>query len=130
MILADTSVWVEHLRGRASAAAGEFDERLAAEDVLVCGPVATELLTGASAQDRIRLWDTLTTLAWVDLERVDWFVAGETQAELRERGMTIPFGDVVIAAAALTRATLWTHDRHFEQIAEVMDDLELRLFDR
>jgi predicted nucleic acid-binding protein len=52
MILADTSVWIEYLRGTPTAAADELDERLAAHDVLMCGPVATELLTGVDAADR------------------------------------------------------------------------------
>ena len=59
MILADTSVWIDYLRGTTSAAANELDERLAAHEVLMCGPLATELLTGVGASERVRLWETL-----------------------------------------------------------------------
>jgi predicted nucleic acid-binding protein len=37
--------------------------------------------------------------------------------------------DVLIAAAAVRRATLWTRDRHFERIAEVLEHLDVRLID-
>ena len=44
MILADTSLWIDFLRGTPSAAADELDDRLAEHEVLMCGPVATEIL--------------------------------------------------------------------------------------
>jgi len=36
MILADTSVWVDYLRGDPSAAIAEFDRRLEEREVLMC----------------------------------------------------------------------------------------------
>lgn len=52
MILADTSVWIDDLRGTRSATTNAFDDRLGTRDVLVCGPVATELLTGCPPRER------------------------------------------------------------------------------
>ncbi|MEA2190330.1 MAG: hypothetical protein QOI73_451 [Solirubrobacteraceae bacterium] len=129
MILADTSVWIDFLRGTRSQAADELDRRLAEHSVLMCGPVATELLTGIEARERIRLWETLSAMAWADIARADWYMAGDLRAELRDRGVQVSLPDVLIAAAAATRATLWTRDRHFEQIAEVLEPLEVRLFE-
>ena len=129
MILADTSVWIEYLRGTQSNAADELDQRLAAHDVLMCGPVAAELLTGVDATQRMRLWEILSSMAWADIARSDWFRCGDLRAELRERGVQVSLPDVLIAAAAVGRATLWTRDREFERIAEILDTLELRLLD-
>jgi predicted nucleic acid-binding protein len=129
MILADTSVWIDFLRGTRSQAADELDRQLAEHSVLMCGPVATELLTGIEARERMRLWETLSAMAWADIARADWFMAGDLRAELRDRGVQVSLPDVLIAAAAATRATLWTRDRHFERIAEVLEPLEVRLFE-
>lgn len=87
------------------------------------------MLTGAPPAQRIRLWDTFAALAWADLKRADWFVAGDVRAELHARGVEVSLPDALIATAAVNRATLWTRDRHFESIAGVLDGLELRLLD-
>jgi predicted nucleic acid-binding protein len=129
MILADTSIWIDYLRGGRSAASDGLDERLADHDVLMCGPVATELLTGVQARERMRLWEIFTAMTWADIDRADWYVAGDLRAELRERGVQVSLPDVLIATAAAERATLWTRDRHFERVAEVLDKLDLRLID-
>ena len=122
-------MWIDYLRGTGSPAAGAFDDRLLAHDNRHGGPVATELLTGVDARERARLWEAITGLTWVDLERADWFVAGEVRAELRQRGVQIAFVHALIAAAAASRATLWTLDRDFERIVEVLEPLEVRVFD-
>jgi len=129
VILADSSIWIDFLRGTPSTASDELDERLVEQDVMMCGPVATEVLTGAPAGERIRLWDSFAALAWADLGRADWFVAGDVRADLRARGVQVSLPDVLIATAAVNRATLWTRDHHFESIAGVLDGLDLRLLD-
>lgn len=129
MILADTSVWINYLRGASSPTTDAFDARLAERDVLICGPVATELLTGTAAGERMRLWETLTAMTWVDIDRADWFAAGDLRAELRERGLQVSLPDTLIATAAAGRATLWTHDHHFRDIAEVLETLDLELLE-
>jgi predicted nucleic acid-binding protein len=129
MILADTSVWIDFLRGTPSAAANELDERLAAHDVLMCGPVATELLTGLGASERLQTWKILSAMAWADIARSDWFVAGDLRAALREEGVQVSLPDVLIAAAAANRATLWTRDRSFERMAQLLESLDVRLLE-
>ena len=128
MILADTSVWIDFLRGGQSEAADELDAQLAQHAVMMCGPVATELLTGLEAGERLRLWETLSAMTWSDMTRADWFTAGDLRAELRERGIQVSLPDVLIATAAAGRATLWTRDHQFERIAELLEPLDLRLF--
>jgi len=113
MILADTSAWVEYDRATGSA----VDRRL------------TELLTGLDATERMRLWETLSSMAWADIARSDWFVAGDLRAELRGRGIQVSLADVLIAGAAFKRATLWTRDRAFDEIAGILDGLDLRLLE-
>jgi predicted nucleic acid-binding protein len=129
LILADTSVWIDYLRGASSRAILEFDQRLDDHAVMICGPVAAELLTGMQAKQRMRMWETFAALPWLDVDRAHWFTAGDVRARLRERGVQVSLPDVLIAAAASGRATLWTRDRHFEPIAELLESLELKLLD-
>lgn len=129
MILADTSVWIDYLRGSSTAAADALDDRLTEQEVLMCGPVAAELLTGVDSGERLRLWEIFTAMAWADLDRAAWFAAGDLRADLREQGVQVSLPDVLIAAAAAGRATLWTRDRHFERIAELLVGLELHLIE-
>lgn len=127
MILADTSLWMDYLADGRSRTVAELDQRLARREVLMCGPVAAELLVGESADQRMRLWEIFTAMPWADMDRLDFFVAGDVAALLREEGRTVPLIDVLIAACAATRATLWTRDHHFERIAEHLEQLDLRL---
>lgn len=129
MILADTSVWIDYLRGAPTATADELDQRLVGHDVLMCGPVAAELLTGLEAAERMRLWETLSAMEWAEVARADWFVAGDLRAELRARGIQVSLADVLIAGAASGRATLWTRDKAFGEIAGVLEGLDLRLLE-
>jgi len=39
--------WIDYLRGDPSAAIAEFDRRLEEREVLMCGPVAADLLTAS-----------------------------------------------------------------------------------
>jgi predicted nucleic acid-binding protein len=45
-VLADTSIWIECLRGR-EPAASQLERLVREGDALVCGPVLAELLAGA-----------------------------------------------------------------------------------
>jgi predicted nucleic acid-binding protein len=47
--------------------------------------------------------------------------------ELCARGVQVCMTDASIVAAAVSRATLWTRDRHFEAIADIRESLDVRL---
>lgn len=126
MVLADTSVWVEFSRrgrsGRAAALAGLLD----AGEVATCGPVVAELLAGARGEIAERMWETLASLPWADLDPASWREVGTVAARLRGDGRTLPLTDLVIAIAA-SRAghSLWSHDADFERVAAVLTELTL-----
>jgi len=102
-----------------------LDDLLVAGEVVVCGPVVAELLAGAKASDRSRLWLLLTGLPWANLGQVQWQSVGETAARLRERGQSVALTDVQIAIAAVDSSSrLWTRDSDFERIRAVLPALE------
>lgn len=121
-VLADTSLWIDFLRG------GQAQLRAAAQErhLVLCGPVAAELLRGVREQDREAIHLRLLDLPWAPVGVFEWLEAGDISADLRRRGTPVPLPDVVIAAAARSfGARLVTHDRDFLRIAEVMPDLDL-----
>lgn len=124
-VLADTSVWVEYLRSGRESGAARLDDLLVAGEVVVCGPVVAELLAGAKAPDRARLWLLLTGLPWADLGPVQWQSVGEAAARLREHGETVALTDIEIAvAAADSSSRLWTRDADFKRIRAVLPALQ------
>jgi len=124
-VVADTSVWVSYLRLGADGPAAALDGLLAGGQIVMCGPVAAELLAGTATQRRPELWTLLTGLGWADLGREDWHEVGETAAKLREQGQTVPLTDVEIAVAArAARAKLWTDDSHFDRIEQVLTGID------
>ncbi|MHB1539065.1 MAG: PIN domain-containing protein [Solirubrobacteraceae bacterium] len=133
MVLPDTSAWIEYLRaererGEARSLADQLDVLIEQQQVLTCGPVAAELIAGARGAQREGLAAQLAGLPWVELKRSDWLTVGQTAAELRERGETVPLIDIQIAVCAVDGdAELWTWDGDFERVARALDGLRLRL---
>lgn len=121
-VLADTSIWVEYLRGDRA----ELDALLDDGSVVVCGPVLAELLKGTEPTERSELWGSIGTLPWADLDRLGWRIVGEAAGDLRRLGVSVPLTDVAIAAAAIRAdAALWTRDLDFDRVRMVLPGLQL-----
>jgi predicted nucleic acid-binding protein len=111
MILADTSVWVEHFRRRLPA----FARRLAAGEIVMHTVVLGELATGnlsrrSETLDRLR---QLPVARHGTLEECLAFL--ETQ---RLWGQGVGWNDVqLLVASRLSRALLWSLDRRLREIA-------------
>jgi predicted nucleic acid-binding protein len=126
VILVDSSVWVFADRGRRPI--GDFVET---DDIVICPPIAQELLQGA--QDRERYWAIRDVLALVPMLDAAIPLARFQEAawiyvRCREAGYTIRSSvDCLIAACALAHdATLLHNDRDFDHIAEVVVALKAR----
>jgi predicted nucleic acid-binding protein len=123
-VLADTSIWVRHLRRRAPGVRSDLDPLLSERRVVMLGVVAAELLTALLPDRRAGLWPLLDGIGWVELDRTGWRRVGDVSAELRQNGLTTPLSDIAVAVASVTGdAELWAEDAHFDRIAAVMTDL-------
>ena len=127
MILVDTSLWVEHLRGTQSHAHLEF-RALATTDpasIATCEPVAMELLAGPTDPFTVRrLEDQLGTLDDLTVDPAQDFRAAATFARaVRRGGNTVrSLTDCLIAAVAIRHGTdVWHCDEDYVRIAEVTD---------
>ena len=124
MILADTSAWIEYLRGTGSFADGELTRLLEADERLATtGLVLLELLAGArderEAADLRRLIDRCQ---FVSLEEPSDLEAAATLYRIaRREGTTVRrLPDCLIAAVAMrVGATLLHRDSDFEAIARI-----------
>ena len=124
MILADTSAWIEYLRGTGSFADGELTRLLEADEQLATtGLVLLELLAGArderEAADLRRLIDRCQ---FVSLEEPSDLEAAATLCRIaRREGTTVRrLPDCLIAAVAMrVGATLLHRDSDFEAIARI-----------
>ncbi len=127
-VLPDTSIWIDYLSGQPGLASEHLDELLQDREVMTCGPVIAEILAGTPAKLRPEVWSSVGSLPWVDLPPEAWRRIGEGSHDLVRKGRTVPFTDMVIAIAAVEGdASLWTRDRDFRPIKEVLPNLELYL---
>ena len=127
MTLIDTSAWVEFFRtnGRidvADCVATLLDRDAAA----ICGMIELELLQGLRPNAARRVGPLLQALHYVPLEREDYVQAGNCLRALRQRGITVPASDGLIATAAIRRGlallTTDVHFRHFGKLRRVLED--------
>jgi predicted nucleic acid-binding protein len=112
MILADTSIWISHLRSANLVLA-----KLLEEDVAACHPwVIGELAMGSikNRSDFLRMLEVLPRLDIVAEGRVLAFVE---RHRLFQRG--IGWVDAqLLAASAAWPCRLWTHDKRLAEIAQ------------
>ena len=127
MILVDSSVWIELLRGTQSRAHLEFRE-LAITDpasISTCEPIAMELLSGPTDPLTVRrIEDQLGTLEDLAVDPAQDFRAAAALARtVRRGGHTVrSLTDCLIAAIALRRrTTVWHCDEDYVRIAAVTD---------
>lgn len=121
IVLVDTSVWVEHLRGTETPATRVLIASLrSGEDLVTTGPVVMELLAGADTERRAEVIDQLISgLRQVALDEDDFRRAAGIFRAVRRQGRTVrSLVDCLIAAAALRLDAVVLHrDADYEAIA-------------
>jgi predicted nucleic acid-binding protein len=119
--LIDTSAWLLALRKNFLPIAKDRIDHLLQEDVVITtGMVKLELLGGTKTKIEFqRLKARLDALDTVETDVRLWATAYELAFNLRRRGVTIPYTDILIAACALhTKAVVLHADAHFDLISE------------
>jgi predicted nucleic acid-binding protein len=119
VIVVDTSVWVEALRGR-QPIADEIAEALDRDVVALPAPVRIELLSGARRNERLQLRRVLSALpllvpndgTWSRIE--DWVSTGAAA------GHRFGVADLLVAAIASENdCAVWSLDRDFGRLASL-----------
>jgi hypothetical protein len=125
VLLVDTSVWVDYLRGADTTATHEMRGRLRAGvgDLATTEPIIMEILAGAKDERGLRQLEALTNglaLLPVNAHR-DYHDAATIYRAARRRGRTIrKLIDCLIAAVAIrSEATLLHNDDDFDAVGLV-----------
>ena len=121
MLLADTSAWVEFLRGTGSAEARRMREAIADGEVVVIDPILLEVMAGARRDGVARTQRLLEAQHLEPLApRLDWLDGATIYRSLRQRGVTVRSPvDALIAAVAIRLDLPVLHlDRDYGAIAE------------
>jgi hypothetical protein len=115
VILADTSVWVEHLRGRSARLGGLLEQGQIVSHPFVFGEIALGVLN-----NRIEILNLLAELPAVRIVPHEEAIALVDRRGLAGSG--IGWVDVHLVASALVeRVPLWTLDRRLGVVARELD---------
>ena len=121
LFLVDTSAWLFALKKDfMPAVKNRIYDLLNENAVITTGIIKLELLGGTRTKNEFqRLKTRLDALDTIYTDKSLWNGACDLAFTLRRKGITIPYTDIMIAAAALiTEATVLHADVHFDMISE------------
>lgn len=125
MLLIDTSAWIEYFRATGSPAAVEVRRLLTEQPnrVVMCEPIAMEILSGALDDDRYtRLEQLVNGLPSLRIDQaVDFRTAAAIYRSARRGGRTVrSITDCLISAVAIRHgATVIHRDADYDAIAAI-----------
>lgn len=121
MVLVDSCIWIE-----AAKREGDLRVKLALETLLAegeaafCGPVKLEVLGAVRAVRRESFARRMSVVPYLPMPEVRWEEAVRLSWKLRDKGLTVPWNDVLIANLGLARSVrVYSIDRHFQEIARI-----------
>lgn len=121
MIVADTSVLIDHLRGYAPATELIEDALASGERVLASEVTRIELMAGMRSHERRQTRALIRSLEWATVDEAVAEAAGDFARKFRHSHPGIGVADYAIAATVTLRnAELWTLNvRHFPMLPEL-----------
>ncbi|MDZ4286452.1 MAG: PIN domain-containing protein [Prosthecobacter sp.] len=119
MVLVDSSIWIEAARRQGDLEAKVSLEALLEEyEAATTSPVLLEVLGGARKEDRQRMRGYFDVIPHVLVDAKDWDHAVEFAWQLKDKGHSLPWNDVLIASVAIRRdLRVYAQDKHFEVMA-------------
>jgi predicted nucleic acid-binding protein len=125
MKLVDTSSWVEYLRGRESEAGDNVEVLFLSGEAAWCDLTLVELWHGVrSAKEKRELAEMENEIERVPVDATVWQLASKLALRCREKGITVPTSDIVIAACAVAHNLELEHcDKHFDDILPLAKSL-------
>ena len=130
-VLVDTSAWITGFKKGGPHQVKEFLRTAILEGLAVtCPPVVLELVQGCRTQpERDALQTRLESLRIVTITQDVWDRSCDLGFSLRQRGVTVPAMDLVVAAASIEHRLLLLHnDRHYEFVARHEPRLRTKTF--
>ncbi len=118
MKLVDTSCWVEYLRDRESEIGDRIEVLVLSGKAAWCDVTLVELWHGArGAVEKRELAEMEKEIERIPVDAAVWKLSSKLALRCREKGLTVPISDIVIAACAVTHGLeLERCDKHFDQL--------------
>jgi len=119
LVLIDTSAWIFALRKKPLLSLKDrVDHLLGMDIVFTFGMIRLEILGGVKTMGEFdRLKNRLEALNEIPADTELWEKAGKLAFDLKRKGLTIPYTDILIASAAIRSKAILLHaDSHFDII--------------
>ncbi|MEI7728846.1 MAG: PIN domain-containing protein [Verrucomicrobiota bacterium] len=125
MKLVDTSSWVEYLRGRESEASDRVEALVLSGEAAWCDITLVELWHGVrGAKEKRELSEVENEIDRIPVDAAVWRLASKLAFRCREKGITAPISDIVIAACAATHSLELEYcDKHFDDLLPLAKSL-------
>ena len=116
MVLVDSSVWIEALRRQGDLAVKvALEALLEADGAIISGPILLEVLGGSRQRDRKRLLGYFGSIPYRAVPDTAWLRAMRLSWQLRDRGVTVPWNDLLIGSLGLIwDLRVFAVDQHFD----------------
>ena len=121
LFLVDTSTWLYALRKEFNPVIKDRLDQLLKENlVITVGFIKLEILGGTKSEKEFqRLKMRLDSLEECEIDTSLWERAYGLAFQLRRKGVTIPYTDILIASTALAHEAILLHaDTHFDRVAQ------------
>ena len=118
LVLVDTCAWIDFFRNSTGALGNQLAELIKNDHAAITGVVVAELLQGARSEKEQKTLDfVFASIAYLNTEEKDWQDAGLTMQQLRQKGITLPLTDALIAMVAKRhQVKVLTIDQHFRHL--------------
>lgn len=119
MVLIDASAWIFALRKKPLLSLKDrVDHLLGMDIVFTFGMIRLEILGGVKTRGEFdRLKNRLEALNEIPADAELWERASKLAFDLKRKGLTIPYTDILIASAAIKSKAILLHaDSHFDII--------------
>jgi len=119
-VIADTCIWIEYFKGLPKIK-NQLPVIITEESLCLCGIVVNELFQGIkSPQEREIVQSAFEAFPYLEMTRAIWEKAAGLSLSLRNKGITIPPSDLILASLAIeNKCLIFTHDTHFNKIPGV-----------
>ncbi len=124
-VLIDTSAWIDFLRSKSGSLGDAVVRAIEQERAVLCGVVVAELLQGAKGKKEQKKLEFLVShIERVQIAEDDWDEAGKLLQGLRNKGVSVPLSDAVIAVVARRlELSILTLDKHFKQLPVLLEEI-------
>lgn len=125
MKLIDASSWIEYLRVQPSEIGDRVEALLLSGDAAWCDMTLVELWHGVrGAREKRELAEMEKEIHRVPVDAPVWQVASRLALRCREKGVTVPPSDIIVAACAAHNKLQLDHcDKHFDDIMPIASTL-------